>query len=86
MRTTRTDQTPPGFTPGPRPANRRNTPANRGPSLIGPNGERIRLADLPLVAYWLRCGCTGRQYAVAKGDLLFCDTHGATQRVTRTVD
>jgi hypothetical protein len=52
------------------------------PVLRGPDGREVRLSDLPLVAYALGCGCVGRDYAVQKGDILFCAEHAENKKVT----
>jgi hypothetical protein len=83
MRTTRTRPSSP-------PTGQRRTtgkPAKRAPrqpTLTGPDGKQVRLTDLPLVAYWLRCGCVGRAYGVQGGDLLFCEEHADRYKVIRT--
>ena len=59
-------------------------PRPSAPVLTAPDGTRIRLSDLPLTAYWLRCGCTGREYGVQDGDLLFCDKHADRYKVIRS--
>lgn len=64
---------------------RQNTtkrPAPRTPSAVQ-DGKRIRLTDLPLVAYALNCGCLGRGYAVVRNDLLFCEKHAKTAKVSK---
>lgn len=51
--------------------------------IIGPDGTRISLKDLPLVAYAMTCGHLGRDYGVSKGDQLFCDSCKTTKRVKK---
>jgi hypothetical protein len=46
-------------------------------------GKRVKLTDLPLVAYSLFCGHTGRDYAINKGDLLFCTPCAGNKRVAK---
>lgn len=45
------------------------------------SGRKITLADQPLVAYKLYCGHLGRQYAVKRRDILFCEECGRDKRV-----
>lgn len=61
-----------------------NTKAAANPTrtkITGPDGKVISLASLPLVAYSLTCEHLGRDYAVQKRDLIFCDKCGTTKRV-----
>jgi len=50
---------------------------------VGPEGRKVSLADLPLVAFRLSCGHLGRDYAVQKRDLIFCGDCGTSKRVTK---
>lgn len=47
------------------------------------NGKKISLADQPLVAYSLACGHLGRDYAIKKGDFLFCTPCAQEVRVAK---
>ena len=49
----------------------------------GPDGKRVPLSSLPLVAYALNCGHLGRDYAVKRRDLVFCDDCQDSRRVSR---
>jgi hypothetical protein len=64
---------------------RRNDPARKPRRITGPDGRVVRLEDLPLVAYALNCGHLGRDYAVGRGDLLFCRDCGRQRRVSRII-
>jgi hypothetical protein len=54
-------------------------------TVIGPDGQRLRLEDLPLVAYALDCGHLGRDYAVKQRDLVFCRDCSRQRRVVRII-
>lgn len=41
-----------------------------------------RLSDLPLVAYQMRCGHLSKDYAIAQGDIVFCDSCQTYARVS----
>lgn len=43
------------------------------PRIQDAQGNWVTLDSLPLVAYELNRGHKGRDYAVIKGDVLFCD-------------
>jgi hypothetical protein len=58
---------------------------NRAPRITGPDGRKVSLHDLPLVAYTLTCGHIGRDYAIAKGDQVFCTACADTKRVARVI-
>lgn len=45
------------------------------------NGQQVNLASLPLVAYALNCSHLGREYAVEKGDIMFCADCGTGRKV-----
>jgi hypothetical protein len=47
------------------------------------SGAKVSLATLPLVAYALKCGQLGRDYALVKGDLVFCQACQRSCRVAR---
>lgn len=51
------------------------------PTITGPDGRRIRLEDLPLIAYRLNCGHVGKGYGIARRDVIFCDSCGADKSV-----
>jgi hypothetical protein len=38
-------------------------------------GKQIKVADIPLVAARLKCGCLIRGIAVQLKDIIFCDEH-----------
>lgn len=38
-------------------------------------GHKIKVADIPMVAARLNCGCLIRGIALAKRDIFFCDLH-----------
>lgn len=44
-------------------------------SVIEIKGRKIKVADIPLVAAKLKCGCLIRAIAVQKRDVIFCDEH-----------
>lgn len=46
-------------------------------------GRKVDLASLPLVAYRLRCGHMGREYAVRQRDIVFCRECGTNRTVSR---
>ena len=48
-------------------------------------GRPVNLADFPLVAYALNCSHLGREYAVAKGDIVFCGDCGADRKIARII-
>lgn len=56
---------------------------NKGDFIVGPNGKRVYLKDLPLTAYTLVCSHMGREYGVKKNDLVFCPHCGEAKRVVR---
>jgi hypothetical protein len=58
---------------------------HRTPSVRNNVGKRVRLSDLPLVAYSLYCGHVGREHGVARNDLMFCPTCKDTKRVARII-
>jgi hypothetical protein len=37
-------------------------------------GQRVKLADLPVIQFIKTCGHPGKDFAVIVGDLVFCDT------------
>ena len=39
------------------------------------HGRTIRVADIPMVAARLNCGCHVRGIALVKRDIFFCDLH-----------
>lgn len=39
------------------------------------HGRKIKVADIPMVAARLNCGCLIRGIALAKRDIFFCDLH-----------
>lgn len=49
----------------------------------GPDGKMVSLDSLPLVAFKLSCGHLGKEYAVHRGDLLFCAKCARNRKVTR---
>ena len=51
----------------------------------GPDGQVVTLGSLPLVAYALKCGHVGRDYAVQERDLIFCGDCGQTSAVNRII-
>lgn len=53
--------------------------------IIGPDGKKVYIKDLPLIAFQLYCGHMGRDYGVAKGDTLFCETCRTPKRVKRII-
>ena len=53
--------------------------------MAGPDGRTVRLSDLPLVVYELKCGHRGKNYAIQLGDWLFCDDCHAETRVTAII-
>ena len=55
----------------------------RGARVVGPDGRAVSLESQPLVAFSLSCGHLGREYAVARRDLIFCDACGVTRRVSK---
>jgi hypothetical protein len=55
------------------------------PAVVGPDGLRHRLRDLPLVAFRMSCGHLGRDYAIRKGDIMFCQDCGADKRITKVL-
>lgn len=57
----------------------------RGARVVGPDGRAVSLESQPLVAFSLTCGHLGREYAVERRDLIFCDACGATRRVTKVL-
>lgn len=70
----------------PRSSNSKNTPRTpRTPTVRTETGERVRLSDLPLVAYGLYCGHVGRDHGIARNDLVFCPACGDTKRVARII-
>ena len=58
---------------------------HRAPRVTGPDGRKVSLHDLPLVAFYLSCGHIQREYGVAKGDLIFCKLCSADKRVTKVI-
>jgi hypothetical protein len=68
-------------------AKARNNPVDTSGKnwIMGPDGKPVSLDSLPLVAYGLNCGHLGRDYAVQKGDVLFCEECGTTKRVSRII-
>jgi hypothetical protein len=64
--------------------NARRDATKRSPSIVA-DGRRVRLADLPLVAYTLACSHLGRDYAIAKGDQVFCTDCGTHRRVATII-
>lgn len=48
-------------------------------------GKEIRVADIPLVAAQLKCGCLIRAIAVQKRDIIFCDKHHQESFVVEVV-
>ena len=52
---------------------------------VAPDGKRVNLASLPLVAYSMRCGHVGRDYAVQKRDIVFCQDCGSNQVISRII-
>lgn len=53
--------------------------------ITGPDGRTVRLSDLPLVVFELKCGHQGKNYAIELGDWLFCEDCGAEKRVSRII-
>lgn len=49
-----------------------NLPAN---FILKIHGRKIKVADIPMVAARLNCGCLIRGIAIAKRDIFFCDLH-----------
>lgn len=63
---------------------RKETSKGRKPvPAVERDGRRVRLDELPLVAFGLICGHLGREYGVLKGDQVWCGPCMATRRVTR---
>jgi hypothetical protein len=57
-------------------------PAN---STITFKGIKIKVADIPLVAARLKCGCVMRAIAVEPKDVIFCDTHKLNSFVVEVI-
>ena len=55
----------------------------RQPSARDSDGRRIKLTDLPLVAYTLVCAHHGRAYGVRRNDLVWCEHCRDSKRVVR---
>ena len=51
----------------------------------GTDGQTVSLSSLPLVAFALSCGHLGREYGVAKRDVVFCDSCGAQRTIARVI-
>lgn len=51
------------------------------PNVRDGSGRRVRINDLPFVAYGLVCGHYGRAYGIRYHDLVWCDSCGETRRV-----
>lgn len=49
------------------------------------HGRTIRVADIPLVAVRLKCGCVVRGIAIAKRDIVFCENHHDESYVTEVL-
>lgn len=55
------------------------------PRAKGPDGKTIKLKDLPLVVFRMQCDHIGKDYAVARNDLVFCETCQTIKRVKKIV-
>lgn len=45
----------------------------------------VRIGDIPLFVFELKCKCQNKGIAVSKGDVIFCDKHQSLQKVTRII-
>lgn len=48
-------------------------------------GKQIKVADIPLVAARLKCGCMIRGIAVELRDVIFCDEHHVESFVVEVI-
>lgn len=55
------------------------------PFVTHPNGTKVYLDELPLVAFRLTCGHVGKDYAVQQGDVYFCEVCKDNVRVAAIV-
>lgn len=67
---------------------RKATPVARDtrPFITDPDGNKVYLDQLPLVAFRLACGHVSRDYGVQKSDLYFCETCKDSARVTEVLN
>jgi hypothetical protein len=54
-------------------------------AVITIRGRKIKVADIPLVAAKLKCGCLIRAIAVQKRDVIFCDEHHVESFVVEVI-
>lgn len=52
---------------------------------INLDGRKVSLASLPLVAFKLSCGHVGKDYAINKSDVIFCETCATNMRVNKII-
>lgn len=52
-------------------------------SASGPDGARVSLSSMPLVAFALNCGHLGRDYAIERRDVVFCEECQVNRRVSK---
>lgn len=66
------------------PGTRKRRAAERATVMV--DGRRVSLADVsPLVAFVMRCSHMGREYGVAVGDVVFCETCGTDRKIARVI-
>lgn len=57
----------------------------RSLTVTGPDGKKVSLASLPLVAFQLNCGHVGKDFAIQTRDIVFCDDCGQDRRVKKII-